>query len=245
MDVPTSGRHAPVNMALDFNRFSVVTFDCYGTLINWEVGILGALQPILKKYGRNLSDAGVLELYSSFEPQIQSSGYMPYRQVLGEIVRKFGAKLVFTPTQKEIDSLAESIRDWPPFPDTTAALRKLKTKYKLAIISNIDDDLLAFSLRLMGIPFDHIITAQQAKSYKPSHNNFNLALQKIGMPKEKVLHAAESLYHDIAPANELGIANVWVNRRGGKPGATKDVAAKPGMEVPDLKTLADVAVSRG
>jgi 2-haloacid dehalogenase len=229
-------------MALDFDQFSVITFDCYGTLINWETGILGALQPILKKYGRNLSDAGVLELYSSFEPQIQSGEYKPYRQVLAEIVRRFGAKLVFMPTQKEIDSLADSIRDWPPFPDTTAALRKLKSKYKLAIISNIDDDLLALSLRLMGIPFDHIITAQQAKSYKPSFNNFNLALQKIGLPKEKVLHAAESLYHDIAPANELGIANVWVNRRGGKPGATKDANAKPGLEVPDLKTLADVAV---
>jgi len=229
-------------MALDFEQFSVITFDCYGTLINWEVGILGALQPVLKKHGRNLSDAGVLELYSSFEPQIQSGDYKPYRQVLAEVVRRFGQKLVFTPTQQEIDSLAESIKDWPPFPDTTAGLRKLKTKYKLAIISNIDDDLLAYSLRLMGVPFDHLITAQQAKSYKPSHNNFNLALKKIGLPKEKMLHAAESLYHDVAPTNELGIANVWVNRRGGKPGATKDVAATPGMEVPDIKTLAEVAV---
>jgi 2-haloacid dehalogenase len=200
------------------------------------------LRPLIKKYGRNLSDAGILELYSTFEPQIQSGEYKPYRQVLAEVVKKFGAKLVFTPTQQEMDSLAESIRDWPPFPDTTVALRKLKTKYKLAIISNIDDDLLAHSLRLMGVPFDHLITAQQAKSYKPSLNNFNLALEKIGLPREKVLHAAESLYHDIAPANELGIANVWVNRRGGKPGATKDVAAIPGMEVPDLKALADVAV---
>jgi 2-haloacid dehalogenase len=228
-------------MALDFDQFSVITFDCYGTLINWEVGILGVLRPLIKRYGRNLSDAGILELYSSFEPQIQSSGYMPYRQVLAEVVKRFGAKLVFTPTQQEIDRLAESIQDWPPFPDTTAGLKKLKTKYKLAIISNIDDDLLAHSLRLMGVPFDFLITAQQAKSYKPSHNNFNLALKKIGLPKEQVLHAAESLYHDVSPANELGIANVWVNRRGGKPGATKNIAATPGMEVPDLKTLAEVA----
>src|SRR3954471_19275853 len=229
-------------MALDFKQFSVITFDCYGTLINWEAGILGALQPILKKHGRNLSDAGVLELYSSFEPQIQSGEYKPYRQVLAEIVRRFGQKLVFTPTQQEIDSLAESIKDWPPFLDTTAGLRKLKTKYKLAIISNIDDDLLAYSLRLIGVPFDFLITAQQAKSYKPSHNNFDLALKKIGLPKDKTLHAAESLYHDVAPANELGIANGWVRRRGGKPGATKDVAAKPNLEVPDIKTLAQLAV---
>src|SRR5438874_13592860 len=103
-------------MALDFKNFSVITFDCYGTLINWELGSLGALQPILKKYGRNLSDAGVLELYSTFEPQIQSGEYKPYRQVLAEIVRRFAAKLVFTPTRQEIDSLANSIQDWPPFP---------------------------------------------------------------------------------------------------------------------------------
>jgi len=231
----------PATSNLDFRRFSLISFDCYGTLINWEVGILGALQSILKKHGRNLSDAGVLELYSTWEPQIQSGAYKPYREVLAEIVRRFGAKLVFKPTQQEIDSLAESIRDWPPFADTSAGLRKLKTKYKLAIISNIDDDLLAHSLRLIGVPFDFLITAQQAKSYKPSHNNFELALKKIRLPKEKVLHAAESLYHDVAPTNELGIANVWVNRRGGRPGATKDIAATPGLEVPDLKTLAEVA----
>src|SRR3954466_11914570 len=221
-------------MALDFKPFSVITFDCYGTLINWEIGILRALQHILKKYGRNLSDAGVLELYSTFEPQIQSGPYRPYREVLAEIVKRFGAKLVFTPTQQEIESLAESIKDWPPFSDTSAGLRKLKTKYKLAIISNIDDDLLAHSLRLIGVPFDFLITAQQAKSYKPSHNNFDLAWKKIGLPKDKVLHAAESLYHDVAPANELGIGNVWVNRRGGKPGATKDVAATANPEGPDI-----------
>src|SRR5947208_16344419 len=103
MEVP--GRLEPPSMALNFDQFSVITFDCYGTLINWEVGILGALQPILKKYGRNLSDAGVLELYSTFEPQIQSGPYKPYREVLAEIVRRFGAKLVFTPTQQAIDSL--------------------------------------------------------------------------------------------------------------------------------------------
>src|SRR3954471_11499223 len=151
---------------LKFSDYAVITFDCYGTLINWEVGILGALQPILKKHGRSLSDAGILELYSTFEPQIQSGPYRPYREVLAEIVKRFGAKLVFTPTQQEIDSLAESIKEWPPFGDTSAGLRKLKTKYKLAIISNIDDDLLAHSLRLIGVPFDFLITAQQAKSYK-------------------------------------------------------------------------------
>src|SRR5262249_8556406 len=98
---------------LDFSNFSTLTFDCYGTLIDWERGILGCLQTMLKKYGRNLSDAGVLELYAQIEPSIQSSGYMKYREVLREVVRRFAAKLVFRPTGEEIDSLAESLADWP------------------------------------------------------------------------------------------------------------------------------------
>ena len=131
---------------------------------------------------------------------------------------------------------------WKPFPDTKEAIIELQKIVKVLLITNTDDTIIAQTERTIGVKFDDIITAQQAKSYKPSFNNFNLALKKIGLPKENILHAAESLYHDVAPANELGIANVWVNRRGGKPGATKDIAATPGMEVPDIKTLAEVAV---
>src|SRR5207248_8632263 len=116
----------------------------------------------------------------------------------------------------------------------------LNQRYKLAIISNIDDVLLVQTAKLLKTDFDQVITAQQAQSYKPSQNNFLLA-QRMGLAKEKWLHAAESLYHDIAPCNELGIASVWVNRRGGKIGATREAKAKPDLEVPDLKTLAKLA----
>src|SRR5260221_2035094 len=115
----------------DFSKFKILTFDCYGTLIDWESGILGALRPVLKKHKRELSDAGVLELYAVFEQQIQAGDYKPYRVVLEQVVKRFGAKLVFTPTTAEIASLPESLQDWPPFADTNAALKRLKKKFKL------------------------------------------------------------------------------------------------------------------
>ena len=134
-------------------------------------------------------------------------------------------------------------RSWKPFPDTVAALKKLKSRYKLAIISNTDDDLFADTARLLEVSFDWVITAQQAGSYKPSHHNFKLALERIALPPEQVLHVAQSIYHDIVPARELGLATVWVNRRAGKhgEGATKAAQGQPDLEVPDLKTLAEMA----
>jgi 2-haloacid dehalogenase len=125
-----------------------------------------------------------------------------------------------------------------------AALQQLATRFRLAVISNVDDDLFAGSARLLQVPFAHVITAQQVRSYKPSHNNFQAALARLGVPKEKVLHVAQSLYHDIAVANALGWSSVWVNRRGSKSGsgATKAAVAMPDLEVPSLKALADVAV---
>jgi 2-haloacid dehalogenase len=149
----------------------------------------------------------------------------------------------FRPSLEQINSLPESLPQWPPFPDTVASLARLKQKYKLAVISNTDDDLFAETAKTLQVPFDWIITAQQAKSYKPSRNNFQRALEKIGLPKEKILHVGQSLYHDIVPTRELGWANVWVNRRSGKKGQGATVTAdiKPDLEVPDLKTLAELS----
>jgi len=150
-----------------------------------------------------------------------------------------GERLGFAPSETEMDSLAESLGSWPPFPDTVAALRRLKSRYRLAIISNTDDDLFAVTAQLLQIPFDAIITAQQAKSYKPSLNNFRIAQERLGVPKDKWLHVGQSRHHDIAPARELGIESVLVTRRGR--GAVLANAARPDLEVPDLKTLADRA----
>ena len=136
--------------------------------------------------------------------------------------------------------MPNSLAHWPPFPDTVEALRKLHAVFKLAIVSNVDDDLFAGTAKLLQIPFDAVITAQQAGSYKPSHRNFELALQRIAHPKDKVLHVAQSLYHDIEPARALGIRSVWVNRRGNQAGsgATKPSNAIPDLEVPSLAALA-------
>ena len=122
-------------------------------------------------------------------------------------------------------------------------MRALHSRYRLAIVSNVDDDLFAATALRLGVAFDWIVTAQQARSYKPASANFQLALERIGLPRERVLHVAQSLYHDIAPANALGLASVWVNRRHGRAGggATPAATATPDLEVPDLQTLARAA----
>ena len=225
---------------LDFNSFRCLSFDCYGTMINWEEGILGALRPILQRHDVELSDAQILAAYSEFEPRQQRREYRRYREILKAIVADFGDRYSFRASLEEMESLPESIAKWKPFADTVAALRRLKKKFKLTVISNIDDDLFAHSARLLEVPFDHVITAQQAKSYKPSHNNFRMAVERMGIPREQLLHVAQSLYHDVAPANQLGIKSVWVNRKGFQR-ATLDSDAKPDLEVPDLKMLAEMA----
>jgi 2-haloacid dehalogenase len=227
----------------DFSRFSWLTFDCYGTLIDWDSGILSTLRPILAAHGRNLSDAGILELFAAIERVEEAGEYRTYRQVLEAVITKMAARLVFPISSQEVRSLPESLGVWWPFPDTVAALRKLKSRYKLAVISNTDDDLFARTATQLEVPFDAVITAQQARSYKPSLNNFRLALERLGAPREQVLHVAQSLYHDIAPANELGIASVWVNRHGRAGASGAASGAKPDLIVPDMATLAGLAAA--
>ena len=188
----------------DFDGFRVVTFDCYGTLIDWETGILSALQPIVAAHGRTITDIALLQMYGEVESGIESGNYLPYRQVLHEVVAGIGLRLDFSPTREEMEALPNSIPDWQPFAETVAALKQLKSVYKLGVISNIDNDIFAASEMKLQVPFDFVVTAEEARSYKPSHNNFQLALQKAGVPKEQVLHVAESLYHDVVPARALG-----------------------------------------
>jgi 2-haloacid dehalogenase len=163
--------------------------------------------------------------------------------VLQQVVRDFGARMDFVPSRAETLLLPASLRYWRPFPDTVAALQRLARKYKLAIISNVDDDLFAATEAQLPVTFADVITAQQAQSYKPDLRNFRLALELLSARKQEVLHAAQSVYHDIAPARQLGIANIWVNRRKGKDGfgATLPAEVRPDLEVPDLATLADLA----
>lgn len=225
---------------LDFDAFEVLTFDCYGTLIDWETGIWETLRPVLANHRIDITSDRALELYAELEAEAEGGEYREYKTVLRMVLEGFGSRLGFVPSQVELQRFSESVKDWPAFPDSAPALQALKKKYKLAIISNIDDDLFAFSARRLQTQFDWVITAQQAKSYKPSLNNFRLAFERIGLPTSKILHVAQSLYHDIAPARTLGLATVWLNRRHNKPGfgATPPAQAQPDLEVPDLRTLA-------
>jgi 2-haloacid dehalogenase len=228
---------------LNFAQVRLVTFDCYGTLIDWETGIFSALHPILAAHGKTIADPELLRLYSELEFEAEQGEFHSYREVLQSVVRGFGKRLDFMPTESQARSLPDSLPNWPPFPDTIAALGKLKTRYQLAVISNVDDDLFAPTARRLEIPFDYVITAQQARAYKPSSQIFNVAQQRTGVAPSQWLHVGQSIYHDVIPARSLGMATVWVNRPSSRPGsgAAKSAYGKPDLEVPDLKTLAHLS----
>jgi 2-haloacid dehalogenase len=229
---------------LDFTRFEILTFDCYGTLINWEAGILSALRRILSAHGKTVDDATLLKLYGDFEQRSEQGVFQPYREVLESVVRQFAAELHFDPSADEVRSLPDSLFGWMPWPDTVAALRQLKSRFRLAILSNVDDDLFALTRPKLEIDFDDVITAQQAQAYKPSLKIFELALSRIHSPAHRVLHVGQSIYHDVLPAQALGLATVWVNRPSARPGAgaVKAAEATPDLTVSSLSELAAAAV---
>jgi 2-haloacid dehalogenase len=234
-----------IKSGMDFSSFAAISFDCYGTLIDWESGILPVLRTLLSSHGHRLPDAVILELYAEFETRAEAGPYKSYRDVLRSVVKEFAERYDFEASNTEVESLHQSVSQWLPFPDTVAALRGLQEKFKLAIISNIDDDLFSETRKHLGIDFADVITAKQAQSYKPSINNFQIALRRLGIAPQQLLHAGQSVYHDVVPARSLGITTAWVNRKSARPGvgAVPASTAKPAekradMEVPDLATLA-------
>ena len=230
---------------LDFDHFEALTFDCYGTLIDWETGIVSTLGPILARYGHEPTRDALLERYARIEAAAEQGPFVNYKTILRRVLDGFGHKLGFAPADDERAAFAQAVRHWPPFADSPSAVRALQTRYRLVILSNIDDDLFAHSARHLGIDFDEVITAEQLGSYKPSLNNFHGMLERLDLPTDRILHVAQSLYHDIAPAKTLGLSTVWVNRRKGHEGfgATPPAEAEPDLEVPDLQTLATLANS--
>ena len=210
-------------------RYDIVTFDCYGTLIDWERGIADAFRGA----GLELDRDVVLRAYAEQEPIAEQPPFRPYREVLADATRRVAHALGW-----QIDDasfLAESLPSWTPFPDTNAALGRLRgAGYRLGILSNVDDDLLAATRRHFSVDFDLVITAQQVRSYKPGHAHFVAARNAIG--GAPWLHAAESNFHDIVPTNSLRIENAWINRRGAPPlaggvptlGEFRDLAALAG-----------------
>ena len=223
---------------LDFNRFEWVSFDCYGTLADWETGISTAVGEALAARGMEKSKAEILGAFAAAEPRVQASAaYTEYRQVLQQVMGSIGDELGFQCTEAELGCLADSLPRWPLFPDASEALQELKSRYGLAVISNVDDDLFAGTAKALGVEFDAVVTSEQVRSYKPDLRNFHTALQRMAVEKARLLHVAESLYHDIGPANSLGITCVWVNRAG-RGGGTRRTNAVPDLEVPDLASLA-------
>lgn len=227
---------------LDFEGFNVLSFDCYGTLIDWEKGILTSMKKVFAETECRPSDDEILLLYANIESGLEADTYRTYKETLRRIIDRFGERLGFEPTPAQRESLIATLPNWPPFDDTVASLRAFKRKYKLAVISNTDDDLFGQTAKRLEVSFDWVITAEQVRDYKPSSKNFEYAIQTIGIPKERMLHIAQSIYHDIVPASSLGISTVWVNRREGLEGsgATKPAQGEPDLVVPDLATLASM-----
>lgn len=230
---------------LDFRRFQFITFDCYGTLIDWESGLLPVLRSVLSNHGKSCDDPTLLKLYGEFEASAEQGAFRPYREVLKEVVRKIGDEFGFTASQQEQSSLPDSLGGWEPWPDTVAALQQLSRRFRLCILSNVDDDLFALTRPKLGIDFAEVITAQQARAYKPSKAIFELALARIAAPPGTLLHVGQSLHHDVAPAQSLGLPAAWVNRPSARSGvgAVKAVAAVPDLEVSSLADLARMACS--
>jgi len=232
--------------AIEFSRFDALTFDTYGTLIDWERGILNALQVVLSAHAVSATDDELLELYAKHEAEVERGVYRTYREVLASSVRGLCGDLGVDPADDAVASFAGSVGEWPAFPDSAGALRALATRFKLAVITNCDDDLFADSNRRLGVRFDWIITAQQARGYKPRTANFDYAFAKIGLPPERILHVAQSLFHDHVPAKALGMTTVWIDRRHDASGfgATPPADATPDLVCPDMWTFADLALRR-
>ena len=232
---------------LDFNRYEWISFDCYGTLVDWETGISDAVTAVFAAHGVRKSREDILALFSNAEPKVQASDeFLEYRRVLRDVMQFMAWEVGIRLPAAEADALSDSLPRWPVFPDAPGALERLRRRFKLAIISNVDDDLFRYSEEALGIKFQAVITSKQAGCYKPDMNCFYEAQERLGLEDshDKWLHVGESLYHDIGPANQLGIDSVWVNRpdRGG---GTSRTDATPSLEVAGLADLAQLMFSKG
>jgi 2-haloalkanoic acid dehalogenase type II len=228
--------------------FTALSFDCYGTLIDWETGILATLRPWADRHRLAVADDRLLAEFSRVEPKLQAETPAAlYPDILAGAFRALGGAFGATVGNDEARAFGQSVKDWPAFPDSAAALAYLKRHYKLAILSNIDRASFAHSNRRLGVEFDLIVTAEDVGSYKPTPRNFEVLLERLsalGATKERVLHTAESLFHDHVPAKRFGLATAWVNRRAGKGGfgATRapDASVTPDWQVTTLAELAEL-----
>jgi len=202
---------------MKLNDFKVLTFDCYGTLIDWETGMVNALTPLTAKLGGQLTRNEILEAHARHESfQQRQTPQKRYREVLATVYKRLAEEWGVNASWAECVAYGNSIPNWPAFPDTADALRYLKQHYKLVILSNVDNESFAESNKKLGVEFDAIYTAEDIGSYKPTANNFEYMLTMLksrGYEKTDILHTAESMFHDHAPANRFGLASCWIYRR--------------------------------
>jgi 2-haloacid dehalogenase len=235
----------------DITDFKVLMFDCYGTLIDWERGILNELQPWAARHGLDIGEDVLLEKFGETEAECEAA--MPsrlYPQILEEVLRRLATRWSAKSDAQEARSFGESVGRWPAFADSPEALRYLQKYYKLVILSNVDHASFAESQQRLGVLFDCVITAQDVGSYKPDLRNFEHALKRVkdmfGAEPGAILHVAQSLFHDIVPANSIGLCTMWVNRRKEKKGwgatpaprTDSDANLRPDFEVASLAEFA-------
>lgn len=214
-------------------RYDVVTFDCYGTLIDWEEGIGTAFVREAAEDGLVLDRSRVLTAYHELEPQIEAVAYRSYREVQAVTAIRVAQRLGWLLSAERARFLADSLPDWKPFSDTNAALEQLVASgYRLGILSNVDDDLLSSTRRHFTVSFDVVVTAQQVRSYKPAPGHFEEARRRVG--DARWLHAAQSFFHDVVPARNLGIPVAWVNRKAERASGV----IRPDLEVRNMTELA-------
>lgn len=230
-----------------FEEFDALSFDCYGTLIDWESGIAAVLGPWGRAARPEMTDEDLLLAYADEEARLEKETPTAlYSEILAEAFRATGAKLGIPVSDADAEKLGSSVPDWPAFRDSTKALQQLSTRFKLIILSNVDKKSFAGSAARLGVDFDRVITAEEVGSYKPAAKNFDALNAYVNEEGLKVLHVAQSLFHDHVPGRKAGLKGVWINRRHDRPGwgATPD----PGAEVtPDwtfnsMAEFADAAV---
>ena len=215
-------------------EYQVLTFDCYGTLIDWEDGMRAALAGVIENRGLALDPYEVHDKYEELEPVIQETRGGKYVNVMRMSVRETFAHFGVDVTDEEAGVFGDTLASWPKFPDTTEALAEMKNRgYKLVILSNTDENFIRQSIETIGVEFDEVITAEAVGSYKPARGHWDRMMETLGVSKDVVLHVAQSYYHDVVPATGLGFKMAWINRHGRQPWGE----ARPDYEFPDLKSL--------
>ena len=209
--------------------FKALSFDCYGTLIDWETGLAEALEPLRQRTGATTAE--LIDAFGPVEHQVeQDFPQLRYSELLAKVHERLSRRFGVEPDAEEARAFGQSVGDWPAFPDTAEALAYLKQHFKLVILSNVDRASFARSNERLGVEFDHVFTAEEIGSYKPALRNFEYLLERLGetgVAKSELLHTAQSLFHDHVPANRLGIASAWIDRRHDKGSGGATVVPDP------------------